>query len=369
MSQPSMEFTLDEGQQAVVDLAGEVFADLSSDERVVASEGCGEPYDERLWGQVLETGLLEAVLPEEAGGAGLGMTGLALVLREQGRHLGRIPLIATGVAALALAAHDGPAGVLGGITSGTARVAAVLPEPLSRIDGIPTGSGWALTGHVEVGYQAAAATHLLVVFAAGGTEYVGLVETGRAGVELEEFGGLSRNRHAAITFTDVALAPEEVIGKDAAPGEVAQWVRLRLLCGVAAVQAGVCAEATRRTAEYTSQREQFGRPLSTNQGVALRAADAYIDTEALTLTVLEAVWRLDHDLPAEEAALTASWWAREAGFRVVHAAQHLHGGMGADVDNHIHRFFLWARELDVLWGSAPQTLEELGAVVAASAAG
>lgn len=367
MSQPSMEFTLDEDQQAIVELAGEVFADLASDERVVASEARGESHDEQLWGQLLETGLLEAALPEDAGGAGLGMTGLVLVLREQGRNLGRVPLVGTGVAALTLAAHQGPQGVLAAITGGEARVAALLPEPLSRVDGTPTGSGWSLTGRIEVGYQAAGATHLLVVFTGEGAEHVALVPADRPGITREEYQGLSRARHAAVTFTDVALTAEDLIGADAAPGHAARWVRLRLLCALAALQAGVCAEATRRTAEYTSQREQFGRPLSTNQGVALRAADAYIDTEAITLTLLEAAWRLDHDLPADEAALTASWWAREAGFRVVHAAQHLHGGMGADIDNHIHRFFLWARELDVLWGSAAQVLEELGDLVAASA--
>ena len=62
-------------------------------------------------------------------------------------------------------------------------------------------------------------------------------------------------------------------------------------------------------------REQFGRPLSTNQGVLLRAADAYMDTEAIRVTAYEAAWRHDEGLPPRPQALTAAWWASEAGRR------------------------------------------------------
>ena len=68
----------------------------------------------------------------------------------------------------------------------------------------------------------------------------------------------------------------------------------------AAMQLGVCEEAIRLAAEYTSEREQFGKSLSTNQGVALRAADAYITIEAIRATLWQAAWRLDEGLPSAE---------------------------------------------------------------------
>jgi alkylation response protein AidB-like acyl-CoA dehydrogenase len=147
-------------------------------------------------------------------------------------------------------------------------------------------------------------------------------------------------------------------------GEVLDWLVPRALLGVCALQVGVAEEALRLTAEYTSQREQFGRPLSTNQGVALRAADAYIDVEAMRVTMLLAAWRLDRDGEAPAEVEVAKWWASEGGSRVVHATQHLHGGMGADVDYPIHRYFLWGKQLENTLGGASAWLARLGARLA-----
>jgi len=132
----------------------------------------------------------------------------------------------------------------------------------------------------------------------------------------------------------------------------------------AGLQAGVCAGSLARAVAYTSTREQFGRPLSSNQAVQLRAADAHMDTEAIRVTAYEAAWRYDQALPAAEHALTAAWWASEAGKRVVHTGQHLHGGMGADLDHPVHRHFLWGRQLDAYLGCGTELLAELGDLLA-----
>ena len=124
---PCMQFQLSEDEEAIVEVASGLFQEISTDDAVVENEKARGSHDERLWGQIVESGLIEAVLPEESGGADLGMTGLALILREQGRHLGRAPLASTAVAALAITAFDGPADVLEQITAGTARVAALQP--------------------------------------------------------------------------------------------------------------------------------------------------------------------------------------------------------------------------------------------------
>jgi alkylation response protein AidB-like acyl-CoA dehydrogenase len=76
--------------------------------------------------------------------------------------------------------------------------------------------------------------------------------------------------------------------------------------------AGVTAEALRLTAEYTETRQQFDQLIATFQAVAQRAADAFIDTEAVRLTALQAAWRIDAGLPAEAAVATAKFWAQPA---------------------------------------------------------
>ncbi|PRB70395.1 acyl-CoA dehydrogenase family protein [Arthrobacter sp. MYb213] len=359
ITEPSMEFLLDEAQQSIVQLAGEIFSSLSNDENNVVNQRSGRSFDENLWTELIEAGLLEALLPDDVG-PGLGTVGLALLAKEQGRSLARIPLIPTAVAALALAQFQGHSQLLEKIGSGTARVGILLPEVQHRIDAQRTENGWQLHGRIQYGYMVPAMTHLLVQFTDQGVEHMVIIETERAGLGIETFEGISYLQHAELNFKAVQIQDRDLLGAHAAPGEVASWVRHRLVVTAAASIAGACEEAVRRTALYTSEREQFGRPLSTNQGVALRAADAYIDTQTTWLSTIDAAWQLDAGTAdGTEAALGASWFAREAGFRTVHATQHLHGGMGADKDNHIHRFFVWVRELDQMWGTATQLLEEL----------
>jgi alkylation response protein AidB-like acyl-CoA dehydrogenase len=61
---------------------------------------------------------------------------------------------------------------------------------------------------------------------------------------------------------------------------------------------------------------------------------------------------------------TAKWWASEAGQRVVHATQHLHGGMGADIEYPIHRYFLWGKQIELMLGGPSVQLARMGAALA-----
>jgi acyl-CoA dehydrogenase len=134
-----------------------------------------------------------------------------------------------------------------------------------------------------------------------------------------------------------------------------------------AIALGACESALAMAATYTSQRTQFGRPLSTNQGVAMRAADAYIDIDAMRVTLWQAAWQLDQQLDAGLAVEVAKYWAAEGGQRVVHATQHLHGGMGADVDYPVHRSFIWVKQLENIFGGGSQQLARIGARIASEA--
>jgi alkylation response protein AidB-like acyl-CoA dehydrogenase len=134
----------------------------------------------------------------------------------------------------------------------------------------------------------------------------------------------------------------------------------------AVMMAGVCERALQLTADYTKTRVQFERPIASFQAVSQRAADAYIDTEAVRLTAWQAAWRLHEGLPSAEQVATAKYWASEGGQRVVAAAHHLHGGMGVDRDYPLHRCFLWAKQLELSLGSAMPSLVRLGKLLAAA---
>ena len=74
----------------------------------------------------------------------------------------------------------------------------------------------------------------------------------------------------------------------------------------------------------------------------------------------DAAWRLDAEELAGEEVAIAKYWTAAAGQFVGYAAQHLHGGIGIDVDYPLHRYYLWAKQNELALGSAPIQLERLG---------
>ena len=130
---------------------------------------------------------------------------------------------------------------------------------------------------------------------------------------------------------------------------------------------GVAEEALRITAEYATTRKQFDRAIGTFQAVGQRMADAYIDTEAINLTMLQAATHLAEGQASPTEVATAKFWAAEGGSRVVHAALHVHGGISIDLDYPIHRYFLWVKQAEFTLGAATPSLRDLGRMIAASA--
>jgi acyl-CoA dehydrogenase len=136
--------------------------------------------------------------------------------------------------------------------------------------------------------------------------------------------------------------------------------------GLCAQQLGVVGRALELTAAYTKERIQFDRPIATFQAVGQRAADAYIDVEAVRLTLWQAAWRLAEGLPAATEVEVAKFWAAEAGHRVAHTAVHLHGGTGVDIDYPLHRYFIAAKALEFALGGSTDQLLRIGASLAAT---
>ena len=82
-------------------------------------------------------------------------------------------------------------------------------------------------------------------------------------------------------------------------------------------------------------------------------------------TLWEAAWRLDEGLPASQEVAVAKFWAAEGGHRVLAAAQHLHGGIGVDLEYPLHRYTLRGKQIELALGGANRHLARLGAAMAA----
>ncbi|WP_327258992.1 MULTISPECIES: acyl-CoA dehydrogenase family protein [unclassified Streptomyces] len=391
-----MDFVPTEEQTAAQGLAARIFGDLSTHERLA---GAGTGTDTELWKELCAAGLTAAV--EE-----IGLLGLVLLLEEQGRTTAQVPFAASCVyGLLAVASHgtdeqrdrllpplrDGTAVATGAFPAcggmradGEGRLSGSVPYVPWLRDAslvlvadsdrglwiVRTGDPGVATEPVETTAPWSAA-RLVLDRAHGerlggeGTRGEGFGGEGTRGERLggegtrgERLGG-DRAREERLRG---AGAYGEPLGhvENVSRAEAYEHVLAASRIAFAGLQAGVCAGSLARAVAHTNTREQFGRPLSTKQAVLLRAADAHMDTEAIRVTAYEAAWRHDTGLPYGTQALTAAWWASEAGTRVVHAGQHLHGGTGADLDHPVHRHFLWGRQLDAYLGCGSEVLQELG---------
>ncbi|MFB8123142.1 acyl-CoA dehydrogenase family protein [Streptomyces bacillaris] len=339
-----MDFTPSEDQAAAQGLAARIFGDLSTHERLVAA---GTGTDAGVWKELCTAGLPGAV-------ADIGLLGLVLLLEEQGRTTAQVPLAATCAYGILPVAEHGTAEqrerLLPALRDGTAVATGALPVrgEVTLVDG-------ALYGHVPWVPWLRDATQVLVADAERGMWIVDTRAPGVSAAPVETTAPWSAGR----------LGLDGVRGESLGTGPGAcSSVLAASRIAFAGLQAGVCAGSLARAVHHTTTREQFGRPLSTNQGVLLRAADAHMDTEAIRVTAYEAAWRYDRRLDHRAQALTAAWWASEAGRRVVHTGQHLHGGTGADLGHPVHRHFLWGRQLSAYLGCGGEVLEELGLLLA-----
>ncbi len=369
-----MDFSIAEEQQEIVNLAKQILVDQSTHERLKALETSDGPrFDSDLWSDLAQAGLVGLALPETYGGGGLGFHELALILEEVGRTAAAIPYFETTVLGAMPVAEFGDAALkdslLPKVASGELILTAALLEadqeaPKPSATAVAAGDGYKVSG-TKYCVPAGMIAHRALVPASTAAGDVGIfiVDLDGPGVERTALVTTAGHPEARIVFDG---APARELGTADADGSTVTWLEQRATAAQCAMMIGVCDEAMRLTAEYTKERKQFGVAIATFQAVAHRAADAYIDAEAIRLTARQACWRIGEGLPATEEIAIAKYWAAEGGQRVVHAAQHLHGGVGVDRDYALHRYFVLAKQLELPLGGGTYQLRKLGAMIAAA---
>ena len=364
-----MDFTPTPGQVDAGALARQILGDRCTTDRLAALEKDGSRFDRELWREIGEAGLIGLTLPEEYGGAGLGLLELVSVLEEAGTVVAPLPLATHTVSAMALAAFADDAvrqrWLPDAATGGVVLAAAVAEDHASvpehpATSASPSGDVWVLTGAktaVRAGTEAAA---LLVPASTDEGPALFLVEAGDPGVTVTPQLLSGVERVARIDLDGTTLSPERRVGG----AEAVTWLSQHLAVALAAEQTGVCQGALRLTAEYARTREQFGRPIGTFQAVSQRLANGYSDVQGLRLTVTQAAWRLTEGLPAEAEVAIAKLWATDTGHALAHTTVHVHGGVGIDLDGAAHRYFTAAKRLEIALGGTTLQARSVGRILA-----
>jgi 3-oxocholest-4-en-26-oyl-CoA dehydrogenase beta subunit len=334
------------------------------------------------WGDLAAAGVLAAGLPPALGGAGLGLLEQCSVLIELGRAASDAPYLASIVLGAGAVAAFGTAAQRERWAAAAGRGSVVLTAALAEEDGddprVPSARAeradgrWVLSG-VKTAVDAAPEADLfLVPCASPDGVLVFLVAPSDAGVSVEPQRLTDFSPAGRVVLDGVVLDDDRVLAGNG-PGnkqgaEVADWLVARATVGLCAVQSGVIERALELTADYAKSRVAFGRPIGSFQAVTQRLADAYVDVEAVRLTMWQAAWLLSAGVSGESGAdvavATAKFWAAEAGHRVAHTAVHVHGGIGIDVTYPVHRYFVAAKQHEFALGGATVQLLRIGDALA-----
>jgi len=310
------------------------------------------PTDE-LWRALGRQGFIGINIPEQFGGGGAGLTELALVCEEtaaQGAPL-LLLLVSSAISGEILARYGSPQQQqdwLPGMASGERKVVFAITEPDagSNTHQLATtaqrdGDSWVLRGTKYYISGVNEADALVVVARTGTDPATGkglmslfLVPTDSAGLvatELPVSASLPEQQYT-LFFDDVRLGAGQLIGaENEGFRQVFHGLNPERITG-AAICVGVGRRALAVAADDARNRQVWGQPIGTHQGVSHPLAKAKIEVDLAALMTAKAAWLHDHGLPAGEASNEAKYAAAEAAIAAVDAAIQTHGGNGLSTE-------------------------------------
>jgi alkylation response protein AidB-like acyl-CoA dehydrogenase len=364
-----MDLAFTDDQASLRDLAKQIFIGHCTDDRLRALESQGSYFDPELWAELARAHLLGFGISEELRGNGGGIIELCLLLEQAGRAAAPAPLWASlvcGALPVALfGTEEQKSRLLAPLMEGRSTVTAAFDEPGSRDPLSPMSvariddDGWRLDG-IKVHVPAVGLADRVIVPALA-SDGVGLflLDPSTPGVTVTAQPNTATEPLSQLEFASARIDEADVLMPPDGRAVLEMIVEYAQV-GLCALQLGIAEHALRLTAEYTSGREQFGRPLASFQAVQQRAADAYVDVEAMRWTMWRAAWRLSEGLPAVDEVAEAKYFAADGGHRVLAAAQHLHGGIGVDMSYPLHRYTFMAKQVELTLGGASEQLARLG---------
>lgn len=325
---------------------------------------CKDGFGHGLWKQIAELGLTGMLVPESAGGAGLGQVESNLVLEEIGRNLTPSPFLTTSVAAVralegsAHAERWFPGIVAGETVAGLAIDEGKAHDPAATaLEAKRQGNGFLLNGTKQFVVHGASADLLLVAARTGGAagESKGItlfaVPRDTAGVAVENVALADSSKAARLTLSNVAVDADAVVG------EVDDgWLPLSRglnagRAGAASELVGIAAGASEMTFDYLKQRKQFGRLIGEFQALQHRAAHLYGEIEIARAATLKAAQLLDAGDPrAELMTAVAKAKAGKVARLAVQEGVQMHGGIGMTDEHDIGLYMKRQAVLDELFG-------------------
>jgi alkylation response protein AidB-like acyl-CoA dehydrogenase len=302
-----------------------------------------------------DLGWLGILVPETAGGLGLGLTELALVLEQAGRGLVCEPVGLAAISAAALAQGSAPHAALERAMNGAGLVVPALQESVHGDD--PLAPRTQMTGED----RAIRLTGQKMFVCAGGADGFLVSASGRNGPVLCHVARNAPGCTLATTQTvegrklatlSLADTPAELVPAHPSSRNAVEALHDLALFALSAELLGVMEKAQEMTLDYLRIRKQFGKLIGSFQALQHQAVNIYIRTEAVRSLVFQVAanndpYRID---PALAIALKAK--ASEEALAVTQACIQLHGAIGFTDEHDIGLYLKRAMLLSSLFGNA-----------------
>lgn len=352
-----MEFAFNDEQRMIAETAKAFFSENATSERTRAAMAV-DGIDRALWTAFChELGLSGIGIPEEIGGAGLGLVELAIISEAAGAQVAALPHLGSLVMSAQAIAHGGTAEqqaeLLPNLLTGEAIAAYVH-------DAFLTADGDVLTAKDGFVAHGASADTFIVTSNTGAW----VVSADAQGVSVTAQTTMDQTRpYARVTLDKVKGAPLADAASAIAAAHRAGFVAL------AAESLGGAQACLERTVAYSMERVQFGRQIGSFQAYKHRLADMMIDIEQARSAVYWAACSVDEQ--SDEAAIavhSAKSFASDTYFRCAGDMIQLHGGIGFTWEHDAHLFFKRARACQSALGSNAWHRDQIANMILGAAA-
>ncbi|HEV8251923.1 MAG TPA: acyl-CoA dehydrogenase family protein [Candidatus Limnocylindria bacterium] len=318
-------------------------------------------------------GLLGVPYPEEVGGTGLDTLAYAITIEELSRVSGSVGIIVSahtslGCAPLFTAGNpEQQERFLRPLASGAKLGAYGLTEAGAGSDSRGTrtrahrdGDEWVLSGSKRFITNAGVAETYIVTAvtdrnADSGKISAFIVEAGTPGFSIgrmEEKMGLHASNTGELLFDECRIPVSNLLGEE---GE-GDRLFLKTLdggrIGIGAMALGIAQAAYEAASAYAKERQQFGRPIASFQGIAFKIADMATQIEAARLLVYRAAWLKDRGEPYSTEAAMAKLFASEVARQVTNDALQVHGGYGYVTEYKVERYLRDAKLTEIGEGTS-----------------
>lgn len=345
-----------------------------SDRIKISAEDPG--YSEDYWKSMAELGWLGLVFEEEDGGFGGNQIDTLVLMEQFGKGLVLEPFLANIVLAGGTIKRGGTKdlkdSLLPNLIEGNLQMTLAYAEEQSRFDieDIATAARqesdhFIINGKKSMVLNAESADKIVVVTRTSGSQVdvegisLFVVDADSEGVEKENFPTVDGLRASEISFKDVKVPSENLVGELNKGFSILQAVVNDAILALSAEAVGAMEVLYKDTVEYTQQREQFDHPLSDFQVLQHRMVDMFMEYEQCKSLLLRATMETVQDPVLSQRTIHAlKHLIGKSGIFVGESAVQTHGGMGVTEELRIGHFFKRLLVIDSQFGNSDFHLEK-----------